>query len=136
MRFSMSLTPLLVVEDVPGASRWLQRVFGLQSFHGGPQFDMLGDAAGKIVIWLRVLNPASEAARPEPDLIGAGRGVTFYIQVDDLEAAQARAGEAGGTILEEVHHSSVARHREFTIEGPHGYAFAAHTAYEGDSTAG
>ena len=125
---------MLVVEDVPATSTWLQRVFGWRSAHGGTEFEILADATGTVLMWLHVREAGHEHPHTSTaDMATVGRGITFYVQVDDIEAVRGRAGEAGCKIVEELHHNPLAGHREFTVSGPHGYCFAAHTAHEGDA---
>ncbi len=128
----MSLTPMLVVEDVPAVSAWLQRVFEWKSAHGGPEFEMLADATGTVLLWLHMREADHEHAHTSGvDLASVGGGVTFYVLVDDIEAVRVRAGEGGAEIVEELHVNLLASHREFTVVGPQGYHFAAHTARNG-----
>ena len=127
----MSLTPMLVVDDVPAVSAWLQRVFGWKSAHGGPEFEMLADATGKVLMWLHARDADHEHAHTSGvDLASVGGGVTFYVLVDDIESVRARAGEGDAEIVEELHENKLAGHNEFTVVGPQGYHFAAHTAYQ------
>ncbi len=37
----MKCTPMIVVRDVPASSRWYQQLLGLESAHGGDEFEML-----------------------------------------------------------------------------------------------
>ena len=122
---------MLVVEDVPAASSWLQNVFGWKSAHGGSEFEMLADTQGKVLMWLHLREAGHDHAHvSNVDMASVGQGVTFYVQVDDIEAVRARAAETGAEFVEELHHNPLASHREFTVTGPEGYCFAAHTAYE------
>lgn len=130
MGVAMSITPMLVVQDVPAASSWLRNVFGWTSAHGGPEFEMLADSRGKVLMWLHVREASHDHAHvSDVDMTSVGRGVTFYVQVDDIEVVAARAAVTGAQFVEELHHNPRASHREFTVTGPEGYCFAAHTAY-------
>lgn len=128
----MSLTPMLLVEDVPSTSIWLQALFGWKSEHGGPEFEMLADGTGRVVMWLHATDADHDhEALAAVDMRTVGRGITFYVQVEEIEAVFARAESAVGKILEPLHFNELAHHHEFSIAGPHGYQFSAHTAFEG-----
>ena len=121
---------MLTVNDVPATSKWIQDLLGWGSAHGGPDFEMLTDASGKVVMWLHRVD--ADHDHPEStniDMEGVGQGVIFYVHVDDIEAVRERAEDT--QVIEELHFNELARHREFTVKGPEGYRFAPHTTFAG-----
>lgn len=119
---------MLTVTDVEASSQWLQTVFALKSAHGGPEFEMLADGSGRIVLWLHRHDANHEHPQTAGiDLSHAGAGVSFYLCSDDIDAAYERAKEVNAAFIEELHHNPLASHREFTVKSPDGYLFAAHS---------
>jgi catechol 2,3-dioxygenase-like lactoylglutathione lyase family enzyme len=85
--------PLICVNDVEASSRWYQRLLGLQSAHGGPEYERL-ESRGRLLLQLHhwetehdhgpIGNPAQKPY---------GNGVLLWFEVEDFEAAAARAAE-------------------------------------------
>ncbi len=126
---SMSFTPMLLVEDVERASRWLCKVLPLTSAHGGPDFEMLQDPRGQVLLWLHAANGRHDHPQLADMQLGALTGGSiYYLQVEDVEEVHRRATAAGALILEPPHNNPLAGFTEFTFEDPNGYRFAAHGA--------
>jgi hypothetical protein len=124
---------MLTVTDVEATSSWLQTIFALTSVHGGPEFDMLADGEGQVVMWLHRHDADHDHAQTSGlDMSRVGSGIVFYLQTGDIEATNARASALGATFVEELHHNPLAHHREFTIKSADGYLFAAHTALQSE----
>ncbi len=120
---------MLTVPNVEASSRWLQQIFSLKSVHGGPEFEMLEDADGRVVLWLHRHDADHEHPQTTGvDLSHAGAGVSFYLQLADIDRACERAKGMSAEFVEDLHLNPLASHREFTIRSPDGYLFAAHTA--------
>jgi len=83
--------PLIAVNDVEASSRWYQQLLGCESAHGGPEYERL---VFKEILVLqlhrfdvehhhgRIGNPADKPY---------GNGVLLWFEVDDFDAAVARA---------------------------------------------
>ena len=61
-----------------------------------------------------------------PNLVGAdraphGHGVLLWFELDDFDAAVARARALGAEIVEEPHVNPAPRHRELWVRDPDGY---------------
>ncbi|MBC7693096.1 MAG: hypothetical protein H7222_15135 [Methylotenera sp.] len=124
--------PLLGVHRVQLASKWLQKIFDWTSNHGGPHFEELLNSNGEIALWLHKLNGSQSAGDAHEHLRASadaalGTGVTFYVEVDDLEAVHQRCRRARAQIIEEIHFNENASLNEFTFRSPPGYVFTAYS---------
>jgi catechol 2,3-dioxygenase-like lactoylglutathione lyase family enzyme len=90
--------PLICVRDVEASSRWYQRLLGCQSGHGGAQYEQLV-ASGELLLQLhRWDTEHHHGAIGNPDL-AHGNGVLLWFEVEDFDAAAARARELGAEIV-------------------------------------
>ena len=115
----MRTETMLFAQDVEATSKWYQDFFGMQSGHGGPEYEMLMDG-DNLLLQLHQLDADHDhgtgATAP------FGNGVLVYVHVQDADAAYARAKELGLTILAELEYNKQARMKEFTVRDPNGYA--------------
>jgi catechol 2,3-dioxygenase-like lactoylglutathione lyase family enzyme len=85
--------PMIAVTDVEASSRWYQRLLGCKSDHGGPQYERLVHN-GQLILQLHHFDVEH---RHGP--IGNrnnkpyGNGVLLWFEIDDFDAALARAKE-------------------------------------------
>lgn len=86
--------PLIAVNDVEASSRWYQRLLGCESAHGGPEYERLVSKTGTLILQLHNWGVehhhgaiGDRAAKPY------GNGVLLWFEVDDFDAAVARAME-------------------------------------------
>jgi catechol 2,3-dioxygenase-like lactoylglutathione lyase family enzyme len=107
--------PLIAVPDVEASSRWYQRLLGVRSDHGGPEYERLVDADGTLVMQLHNWDVehhhggiGDPAARPY------GNGVLLWFEIDDFDAAVERSRELEAEVV-------LAPHRN-PPEGPGGPA--------------
>jgi catechol 2,3-dioxygenase-like lactoylglutathione lyase family enzyme len=83
--------PLLCVCDVEASSRWYQHLLGLQSDHGGAEYERL-TADGVLVLQLHRWDvDHHHGAIGNPNSTPYGNGVLLWFEVDDFDAAVARA---------------------------------------------
>lgn len=115
--------PMLFVKDVEATSRWYQAVLGLRSAHGGPFYEMLTDADGKLVLQLHRID-ADEHGHRDPAGGVAGAGVLLYFRTPDVRALHAHARSHGATVESEPAFAAQAGHTEFVLRDPDGYALA------------
>ena len=118
--------PLIVVSDVEASSRWYQRLLGLRSDHGGPQYERLV-ADGVLVLQLHAFETdhdhghiADPADRPY------GNGVLLWFETDDFDAALARAAEMKAEVAKPRHRNPPSgdggpNHWEIWLRDPDGY---------------
>lgn len=119
--------PLIAVSDVEASSRWYQRLLGCQSAHGGPNYERLV-SNGTLVMQLHNWDVehhhgpiGDKAARPY------GNGVLLWFEVDDFDAAVARAAALKAEVLKPKHRNPPEgdggpNHWECWLRDPDGYA--------------
>ncbi len=116
--------PLLAVRDVRAATRWYATLLAAERIPSGSDHDHLygrlyaGDA---LVLQLHAWDEEDH-----PNLVGAdaaphGHGVLVWFEVDDFDAAVARARGLRAEILMEPFVNPAPRHRELWIRDPDGY---------------
>ena len=91
--------PLLVVTVVEASSRWYQRLLGCRSDHGGPEYERLvhGD---RLVLQLHAFDVAHDHGPiGDRDDKPYGNGVLLWFEVDDFDAAAARAAELKAAVV-------------------------------------
>ena len=119
--------PLLAVRDVEASSRFYQELLGLVSDHGGPEYERLL-SEGELVLQLHrwdVEHHHGGIGSPDQPV---GNGALVWFEVDDFDAAVARATALGATVaLGPVRNPPEAdqggpSHRELWLTDPDGYA--------------
>jgi predicted enzyme related to lactoylglutathione lyase len=116
----MHLSPLICVHDVESSSRWYQQVLACTSGHGGREYERLV-AADKLILQLHRWEvehhhgPLGDPALPH------GNGVLLWFELDDFDAAAARA-EAMGVDIVRPRHWSENGNWELWLRDPDGYA--------------
>ena len=118
--------PLIAVTDVEASSRWYQRLLGLESAHGGSQYERL-TRGGELVLQLHAFEvehhhgPIGDRAdRPY------GNGVLLWFELDDFEAAVRRATEMDVDVVLPRHRNPPdgdggPNHWEIWLRDPDGY---------------
>jgi catechol 2,3-dioxygenase-like lactoylglutathione lyase family enzyme len=114
--------PLIAVRDVEASSRWYQRLLGCKSGHGGPEYEQLV-FEGELLLQLHAWDVEDDQHRHmgSPKIKSRGNGVLLWFQVDDFDAAVARARGLRAEILEAPHVNPNANHRECWLRDPDGY---------------
>ena len=91
--------PLICTADVEATSRWYQRLLGLKSDHGGKEYERLV-YNGKLVMQLhRWEVEHHHGPIGDPNKKPYGNGVLLWFEIDDFDAALARAIEMKADIL-------------------------------------
>lgn len=123
---SLRSQPLISVSDVEASSRWYQQLLGCESAHGGPEYERLVHH-GALVLQLHRWEVAHEhGAIGDPDL-PHGNGVLLWFEVDDFDAAVARAGQLRAEVVLPPHRNPPdgepggPAHRELWIRDLDGY---------------
>jgi hypothetical protein len=75
----MTPQPLICVSDVEATSRWFQRVLGLQSAHGGPEYEQLTND-GKLVLQLHRWDVHEHAHLGDPASKPYGNGCLLWFE--------------------------------------------------------
>ena len=118
--------PLIAVADVEASSRWYQRLLGLQSAHGGREYERL-TWNGNLVMQLHADSiehhhgPIGDAKAPRN-----GNGVLLWFEVKDFDAAVVRAGELNAAVVLPRHRNPPTgdggpNHWEIWLRDPDGY---------------
>ena len=120
--------PLIAVSDVEATSRWYQRLLGLHSDHGGPEYERLVDGDRLIMQLHQWTVEHDHGAIGDPALRPYGNGVLLWFEVDDFDAAVARADELAAEVVLPPHRNPPEgqtggpAHREIWLRDPNGYS--------------
>ncbi len=99
--FLMQLSPLICVDDVQASSAWYQRLLGCESGHGGSEYERLNHG-GRLILQLHQWEAEHQhGPLGDPALRPYGNGVLLWFELDDFEAAVARARELRADIVKE-----------------------------------
>ena len=118
--------PLISVNDVELSSRWYQRLLGCQSAHGGPEYERLV-ADGNLILQLHHFGVEHHHGRiGDPGDKPYGNGVLLWFEIDDFDAAMARAAEMHAAVLMPKHRNPPSgdggpNHWECWLRDPDGY---------------
>ena len=125
------LTPapqtMLAVRDVEASSAWYQRVLGLTSDHGGPQYERLL-SGGTLVLQLHQRSVEHHHGVFADADAAVGNGVLVWFgEVSDFDAIVTRVRDLDAPILREPHRNppegdgNGPGHREIWFADPDGY---------------
>jgi catechol 2,3-dioxygenase-like lactoylglutathione lyase family enzyme len=115
------------VSDVEASSLWYQRLLGCEGAHGGPEYERLV-SKGVLVLQLHRFDVEHHHGRiGDPADKPCGNGVLLWFEVDDFDAAVARAAEMKADIFKPRHRypptgGSGPNHWECWLYDPDGYA--------------
>jgi catechol 2,3-dioxygenase-like lactoylglutathione lyase family enzyme len=117
--------PLICATDVEASSRWYQRLLGLRSDHGGPQYERLV-SGGRLILQLHRWEVEHHHGRIGDPKLAHGNGVLLWFELDDFDAAVARAAELQAEIVLPRHrnpsdHDGGPNHWEIWLRDPDGY---------------
>jgi catechol 2,3-dioxygenase-like lactoylglutathione lyase family enzyme len=119
--------PLIAVRDVEASSRWYQRLLGCASAHGGPNYERLV-AGDTLIMQLHDWETDHDHAPiGDRDAKPYGNGVLLWFEVDDFDAAVARAIELAAEVVMAPHRNPAEgpggpAHREIWLRDLDGYA--------------
>jgi catechol 2,3-dioxygenase-like lactoylglutathione lyase family enzyme len=118
--------PLICVRDVEASSRWYQRLLGCRSDHGGTEYERLV-FDGTLVLQLHRWDVEHHHGPiGDPDDRPYGNGVLLWFEIDDFDAAIARAADMHVDVVMPRHRnppdgSGGPNHWEFWVRDPDGY---------------
>lgn len=118
----MKVEPLIVVENVSVSSAFYQAALGLQSAHGGDEYEML-TFEGNLVLQLHHRDAHEHPGMWEPG-VASGNGVVLWFRTGHFEAVVARIRASGAEIVAEPHVNSNAMQHEIWFRDPDGYLVA------------
>jgi predicted enzyme related to lactoylglutathione lyase len=118
---------LLAVRDVEASSAWYQRVLGLASDHGGPDYERLL-SGGELVLQLHQRSVEHDHGVFADADAPVGNGVLVWFgEVSDFDDVVSRVRELGGPVQREPHRNppdgegNGPGHREIWFQDPDGY---------------
>jgi len=118
--------PLIAVTDVQASSRWYQRLLGCQSAHGGSEYERLV-SNGALVLQLHSFAVEHHHGPiGDPDDLPYGNGALLWFEIDDFDAAVARAAEMNAEVVLQRHRNPPdgnggPNHWEIWLRDPDGY---------------
>lgn len=124
---------MITVRDVRASASWYERVLGLESAHGGDEYEQLVQD-GKLLLQLHNNEPDMnhDALAEEGEHMGGG--VLLWFKTQDFEAQVERLRDAA--VVPEVapYMNEYARHMEVWFRDPDGYRIvvAGPSAYDKD----
>lgn len=117
----MRAQPLICVRDVEESSRWYQRLLACKSGHGGSQYERLV-LDGTLILQLHNWHVEHDHGPiGNPDLKPYGNGVLLWFEMDDFDAAVARAEEMKVEVVLPRRHHVGANHWEIWLRDLDGY---------------
>ncbi len=118
---------MLVVADVEASSRWYQDVLGLQSAHGGDEYEML-TLDGELVLQLHHDDTHEHPVLGRPP----SSGVAIWFGDADMETAVARIQAAGAEIADGPLFNPLAHHEEVWLRDPDGHLIVVSGPFQPD----
>ena len=91
--------PLIAVRDVEASSLWYQRLLGCRSDHGGPEYERLTHDGVLVLQLHRWEVEHHHGPIGNPNAKPYGNGVLLWFEVDDFDAALARAEDLKAEIV-------------------------------------
>jgi L-ascorbate metabolism protein UlaG (beta-lactamase superfamily) len=86
------------VSDVEASSRWYQHLLGGRSAHGGREYERI-EKDGRLVLQLHHWDVGHHHGPIGDANLAHGNGVLLWFEVDDFDAAAARAGELRAEVV-------------------------------------
>jgi len=118
---------MITCRSVSASSEWYQRVLGLESGHGGDEYEMLL-SDGALVLQLHEID-AHEHPHLIREGIDVGNGVAVWFETTEYDATLARIEATGAAVLETDHVNELAKHREIWLHDPDGYVVVVSSPY-------
>lgn len=119
---------MLCVHDVEAISRFYQSLLGLRSAHGGPEYERLETSDGRLIMQLHHWDVDHEHGPiADPAAKPYGNGVLLWFEIDDIDAAIARASALGAEVVKPRHRNPAdgkggPNHWEIWLRDPEGYS--------------
>lgn len=121
----MQPQPLICVSDVEASSLWYQTLLGCKSDHGGPAYERLV-SGNKLIMQLHAWKVEHDHGRIGDETQVAGNGVLLWFEIQDFDAAVARAAKMGVHVIRPRHRNPLdgnggPNHWEIWLKDPDGY---------------
>lgn len=108
------------MRNVEAAGRWYRTLLDLGSGHGGSEYERVG-TDDDVVLQLHGWHADDHEHLGDPDDPSRGNGVLVWFQVDDFDAALARADQLGATVIDGPLVNPNAHQRELWVRDLDGY---------------
>jgi catechol 2,3-dioxygenase-like lactoylglutathione lyase family enzyme len=118
--------PLVCVTDVARSSRFYQQLLGVESDHGGDEYERLVRDR-TLVMQLHAFTVEHHHGRiGDPDARPYGNGLALWFEIDDFDDAVGRAEGLGAEVVRPPHRNPPdgpggPDHRELWLRDPDGY---------------
>lgn len=112
--------PMIMVADVPAASRFYQALLGATSGHGGDEYERLL-VDGELIMQLHSAAVEHHHGTLVDHSQATGNGVLLWFEVDDFTAAVARTRETGAEVVTDGHVNPNSGLRELWLRDRDGY---------------
>ena len=115
--------PLIAVRDVRASSAWYGTLLGADSLPDHPHRDTYDriTVSGRIVLQLHAWDEEDHPNLTNRTAAPVAHGVVLWFQLDDFDAAMARARALKVEVIEEPHINPAPQHREMWLRDPDGY---------------
>jgi len=120
MSAQVQAQPLIAVNDVAVSSRWYQTLLGLDSAHGGDEYDRIG-TDDDFVLQLHDWFADQHDHLGDPANASRGNGVVLWFRVDDFDAAFGRVRALAADVIDGPRVNPNANHREVWVRDPDSY---------------
>ncbi len=112
--------PLIVVHDVPAASRFYTELLGADSGHGGDEYEQIV-SGGELLLQLHRIDVEHHHGPLAAADVPVGNGVLLWFEVSDFDEAVERSRGLGVRIERDVHVNPNAGQRELWLRDLDGY---------------
>lgn len=119
--------PLIAVADVEKTSQWYQTVLGLESGHGGREYEQLLFEQS-IVLQLHQWQAHDHSHIGDPKRV-IGNGVLLWFESDQFDELVKKLQTHQVEILEGPKYNPNAHHREIWFKDPNGYTLVVASPY-------
>src|SRR5271166_5869558 len=119
--------PLICVRDVELSSRWYQTILGCRSDHGGTEYERLVSPEDELILQLHRWDVEHHHGPiGDPTSKPYGNGVLLWFEIDDFDAALARAAAMYAEVILPRHRNPPdgdggPNHWECWLRDPDGY---------------
>ncbi len=111
---------MITCSSVSGSSAWYQGVLGVESAHGGDEYEMLM-SDGALVLQLHEIDAREHPAPIRDGQPIGGNAVALWFHTSTFDDDVERIRAAGAEVVDDVHVNPNARHREIWLRDPDGY---------------
>jgi catechol 2,3-dioxygenase-like lactoylglutathione lyase family enzyme len=115
--------PLIAVRDVRASSRWYSALLAAEALPEHEHRDVYDriSCSGRLVLQLHAWDEENHPNLVNADAAPPGHGMLLWFEVEDFDAAVARARGLGATIIAEPHVNPAPQHREIWLRDLDGY---------------